>query len=227
MFKKTTLSALAIIALTATVQAEDYSIAKQAQWYMNVSKTHTNSQDTKILTVQPVQELVPEAERIGIEIGKSSSDGMIQVGIDFGYAAKIKQQDAVLAVKLQSPELYLGLFKPFYTARVGYGWLNDKGVTKDISTNVTIPSFITSQNMDAFMVPSKALFQQNTYFLEWGFELGTAIQVTKNFDLITAYQYQSKIVQFDYKVQGKELVDNRLTPTMRNNNLKLALSYKF
>ena len=81
--------------------------------------------------------------------------------------------------------------------------------------------------MQNFIVPSKALFQQNTYFLEWGFELGTAIQVTKNFDLITAYQYQSKIVQFDYKVEGKELVNNRLTPTMRNNNLKLALSYKF
>ncbi len=213
--KKVLLFVAALAAIT-TVQA--------SQTFVEYAQTIEHPSETMIYKIQPLSELVGNGgTRHELTIGKKYNENFLY-GIELSTVPETHEYETSMKIKVQTNNPS-GL-NAFFGTKVGMG-MQTGSKEKKLSTNVTKLDYTTSSSLNQYKTPSTAILQENPLFLHLAAQIGVSYEVFKNVDIFAAFEIQQKYWQLDYRIAGKENVQNLMTETQRLNNISVGLNYKF
>lgn len=199
--------------------------------YLAYSMTFQKSEESFIFSKQPVDELVGEGgvqneirygrftsySNTGLPTsrvflyGWQNSEKNNEIGLGFG--------GDLMGQPFQNKKinLYLG-------SQVGFGMQKMKGDTKTISTSLNKLSFVTDKGV---LDPTEATFQDDTYVLQIGLNLGASYEVKKDLFLDVGYIYTYNQYQVDYRTGEDDRIRNNMSFNQDSHGIKFAINYRF
>lgn len=212
MFKKIILVLITVIGAQAT------------DTFIEYTQTIESTQKNYVYQIQPLEELVGNGgTKHEITLGKRASENF-SYGVGLGYVPDTSEFETSLKLRIQT-NTTSGL-NAFLGTRVGMGMQTGQK-EKQLSTNITKLDYSTQSNLEAFKTPSTGVLTEDPLFLDMGASIGVSYKVFKNVEAFLSYEYQVKYWQVDYRVRGKESVENRIVEAQRLNNIAFGLTYLF
>ena len=211
---------------------QKFDAAPKSAIYTSVGVTVFAHQESKVLDIQPVDEIVGE--------------GGTQFDVKFGFNAfqKTHEKDKARVYTYlwstpdKNSEVGFGmgaeyLFEPFawfqdlqllIGAQVGYGWQGVKGDTKRVSTSADKFSYLANSSIAN---PTEITYTDDSYVLDINLLLGSSYHISKNLDLDIGYVYKNSRYQVAYRTAHNAAILNALTFSQDSHGVRVGLNYKF
>lgn len=192
-------------------------------WGVDVGTKISSVKDKNVLGIQSVKELAGDG---GTEVYIESfyKHQFAQVGLRYTNLNEVNDNKIDLTWKLHLNDKSESDIKFFLNGGFGFGMQGSR--TSTISTNITKTEYITSSNIDAYKVSSKADIDSTTY-LSFSIGLGTSYNFTKNFKILAGYEFERKSLDLDYKVQGKNEKISLSGVNLDSHGVRVGLAYIF
>jgi opacity protein-like surface antigen len=180
--------------------------------------------DQNIMGIQKISEIVGDGGQ-EIFIESNYKAGVAQVGLRYSNNSSEDEHKGELTWKINLSEKSESKLKYYVNGGFGFGFQGGKTTT--LSTNITKAEYVSSSNLDAFKVPTKATIDDST-FISFSIGLGTSYNFTNNLKLNAGYEYERKSWDLNYKVAGKENAPVDLSGIAQNfHGVRASLEYRF
>lgn len=200
--------------------------------YVSISTAKASSDKGMIFSKQPTGELVGEDGihneiRYGILVTDKNTKK--DTGRVYFYAWNNSEKNNEIGVGfggdlMGQPFSSMPKLSLFLGGQIGIGMQQVKGDTKTISTSLNKLSFVTDKGI---LDPTEMTYEDNTYLLDIGLNLGTNYRINKDFSIDLAYVYRYNQYQVSYRTAENDQVLNNMSFNQDNYNIKLALNYQF
>lgn len=205
------------------------SNANASEIYMGINQSFVDSENNKVLSYQPVDELVGgSGNQLEFRLGVTNSNIESNEARVFLYVWNNSEKNSELGFGIGGE----WIINPFENkdfgfligGQAGIGYQDVEGKKVNLSTNVNKVNYIL--NSTSF-VPTVAQFEDNTYVLDIALTLGCTYKILENLSFDLGYVYKYDMYQVSYRNQDFTTVLNQLSFRQDNHMLKTALNYKF
>lgn len=180
--------------------------------------------DQNIMGIQKITELIGDGGQ-ELFIESNYKVGAAQVGLRYSNNSDLEEHKGELTWKVHLSEKSESKLKYFINGGFGFGV--QEGKTTTLSTNITKAEYVSSSNLNAFKVPTKATIDDST-FISFSIGIGASYNFTNNLKLNAGYEYERKSWDLNYKVAGKENAPIDLSGIAQNfHGVRASLEYRF
>lgn len=201
--------------------------------YGEISYNSITLDDHNILGVQPQAEFVGNYSGVKVSLGRIADVGTFADGskagiyISSGKSGNSSDMGIGVDFKLKLSKFNIGIVQPYFGGGVGVGRLDDKGIRRDVSTQVNVANYVTTGDLNTLKTPTKAYMDDYSSYVENYFVLGLDFVVSDKTMIHTGYKYNSKHYQLKYRLHSSIEVLNTITTTARYTGFQAGISHRF